>query len=89
MDEEKYAVCEDCFQEMKPGLGCTTDQIAFDSGLQLYRIPYGAEERFGNFDDSKPCHDCNVTPGQYHHSSCDWEECPLCGFQLLSCGCFK
>jgi hypothetical protein len=25
--------------------------------------------------------------GQFHVPSCDFEQCPLCGRQILSCGC--
>ncbi len=36
---------------------------------------------------SRPCHDCGVEPGEYHHPGCDWEECPRCRRQYLSCAC--
>jgi hypothetical protein len=26
-------------------------------------------------------------PGYFHHVGCDWEECPRCHDQLLSCDC--
>lgn len=38
-------------------------------------------------DDRNSCHDCNAGEGEYHHPGCDWEECPRCGGQLLSCEC--
>jgi hypothetical protein len=34
-----------------------------------------------------PCHDCNTPLGGYHHPGCDNERCPICGGQLISCGC--
>ena len=35
----------------------------------------------------KKCHDCAVEEGQQHQPGCDWEECPFCGWQLISCDC--
>lgn len=36
---------------------------------------------------SHDCHDCNVKKGGFHHPGCDNERCPVCGYQLISCGC--
>lgn len=33
------------------------------------------------------CRDCGVAKGNYHHDTCDQEECPVCARQLLSCEC--
>jgi hypothetical protein len=34
------------------------------------------------------CRDCGVLKGQIHHFGCCAEECPACGGQFISCGCF-
>lgn len=50
------------------------------------RIAYGSES-INWSADIYSCHDCAVVKGQYHTDRCDVEECPICGVQLLGCGC--
>ena len=33
------------------------------------------------------CPDCGVGPGEFHKTGCDIEQCPYCGWQLISCRC--
>ena len=33
------------------------------------------------------CGDCGVPEGEYHDFWCDMERCPVCGEQILYCGC--
>ncbi len=81
------AICDDCKQEMTTAAGCTLPVLVID-GEPSDRIRYGDERRpFSQPASPCRCHDCGVQPGALHHLGCDWEECPRCGAQLLSCCC--
>ena len=50
---------------------------------------YGAERRYGRRGRVPPrCGDCRVAHGGVHHHGCDVEECPNCGCQMVTCGCW-
>lgn len=61
------------------------------------RIKYGDEEEvYNNFFDKndsyystrcKYCGNCGAKKGEVHLDGCDWEMCPICGHQLISCDC--
>ena len=58
-------------------------------GRSFDRVPYTnpyvkAKDRLTHI-----CHDCATPYGRLHHLGCDMERCPLCGGQLISCGCWK
>jgi hypothetical protein len=55
-------------------------------GQAVHRIRYGDEhDDWGA--EQQACHDCQVLKSELHVPSCDVEECPVCGGQLLSCDC--
>jgi hypothetical protein len=41
----------------------------------------------GPVPDDHQCHDCGVPQGALHEPGCDMERCPVCGGQLITCGC--
>ncbi len=87
MTNHSYARCT-CGEEMTPGnAGCRYTDFDNGDGIPHMRIPYGQEKRHKGPIDTAPCHDCNVQPGGIHHIGCDWEECPTCGMQVISCSC--
>lgn len=65
-------------------------------GKLIQRIKYGDEDNVLNangihypFSHSEfdYCADCTAKKGEYHLDGCDWEICPVCFQQKLSCGC--
>ena len=37
--------------------------------------------------DRRPCRDCGVSLGEFHHPGCGVEECPNCGDRYVDCEC--
>lgn len=76
------AVCEFCDQEMLTAASCNVLRLRINGEWydRLRETETSPVER---------CHDCGILrqPGNVHHFGCDWERCPCCGGQLLSCGC--
>lgn len=74
--------CGDCNREMMDKEPCLTDkQIEFADGSVYDALPVGTRWTDGH------CPDCWAPPEEMHHSGCDWEQCPKCNGQLLSCDC--
>jgi hypothetical protein len=55
-------------------------------GRDVPRVRYG-DEKSDWSATTIPCHDCRVLKGEFHVPSCDVEECPVCGGQLITCDC--
>ena len=52
-------------------------------GRELPRVRFGYERDVAD----SPCVGCGRYYFDYHAPGCDWEQCPACGGQLVTCGC--
>lgn len=82
------AICKYCNQDMTEVKGCVKIPVKCADGTVLGPIPYG-DPREHMPSDMPACPDCAAKHGGFHHPGCDWETCPKCGGQLISCGCLE
>lgn len=81
------AKCDICKRDMVTAHGCVEHHYVHKE-KRVQAIKFGSPKERFPVDKDEVCHDCNARFGQYHHPGCDMETCPVCGGQLLSCGCF-
>lgn len=77
--------CSACKKEMTTADGCIRIPIIHDR-VEYEPVKIG-DKSIWIQDDGHRCHDCGAKYGEYHHMGCDCEQCPICGGQLISCGC--
>ena len=65
-----------------------SDTVVRDADGSYVRIPYGAET-FRTPIESRdgPCRHCFTIHGKLHSFDCDYEQCPKCNHQLMTCDC--
>jgi len=60
-------------------------ESTFKAMLERGESPAFVQEMRDKETAAERCPDCACKKGEYHHPGCDWEECPHCHNQLLSC----
>jgi hypothetical protein len=70
-------------------LARTQRRVAYVSQGRSYpRVEYGAETfRDAKEAASQPCRHCCTILGKLHEPMCDYEQCPKCNWQRMSCDC--
>lgn len=81
------ANCKYCHGNMRHVDGCI--RVPIKHNAEEYEpIKVGdPEDSLWNAEPNERCPDCNALYGHYHHPNCDLERCPVCGGQLIGCGC--
>lgn len=80
------AICRMCNREMTTACGCVKVSVVHHN-KKYAPIKVGDPNDFYFGEGDGRCGDCGAKPGHYHHPGCDCERCPVCGNQLISCGC--
>ena len=59
-----------------------------DESGEYARIPYG-QQTFMKIPNAmtEPCRHCNTIYGKFHEPDCDYEQCPKCNQQKMTCEC--
>lgn len=79
------AKCQYCEQDMLKAVGCFRHTYHLTDGTEVPAMKAGEGDDW--VEAGERCGDCGAKHGHYHHMGCDCERCPICGGQMITCGC--
>lgn len=82
---EKKLICRGCKQEIGVATSCGRQPVV-GFNQRWERVPFGHEIDFTT--EMEKCPKCLILVGAYHHTFCEFEECPRCQSKIDDCGCF-
>ena len=78
-------MCRDYAEDLEAIQACT--HYRGHGGL-FPRVRLGDESGIRGYHQGRTlCRCCNAAVGQFHSLLCEGEECPRCGYQVMSCHC--
>ena len=84
----KTRKCITCKNDVLKTDGCKPFLYSTDGKTKYARIKVGeAGDMYEGGGADSRCTDCGAKNGHSHHFNCDCERCPVCGGQLITCGC--
>jgi len=83
------AMCGTCKNEMVNASDGCVPLCVLHKGKRYGRVRVGDKGDFceGEGEVNDWCGRCGAKKGKYHHAGCVCERCPVCGRQLITCGC--
>ena len=85
------AICNQCKKEMGMVDTCDANKFKkFKDGTKYLSsnvFVFGIANNPSEKNINRRCVDCGIKYGGFHHAYCQYEQCPRCGGQLISCGC--
>jgi ribosomal protein S27E len=77
--------CRICRKPLLENTGCIASTFVTRNKREYMPVKYGDEQLLYNY--LQYCPDCGTALGQYHHTNCIIEECPVCARTLNNCTC--
>ncbi len=88
LNKPNWKICETCGKQCDIKESCKCETVSIN-GKIYSRYQVGKSPQDKEIGPNWYCPDCGVKNGGYHQPGCDFEICPECGKQFISCECEK